>query len=386
MSIKEYGFGSSTQVNNPHILTGIEAVINLDNVKSGYNLKELEKQMINGGIITEKVKDNTSDKFMEELRMASQRLGISLGTDEQNKKADDSRGQDIDYRKPDTEYKQSSSSNHRLDTEYRKSDTESYKPPQDYHRPLKEIPRPAIEYQRPAEDYQTESNESQQSDEEDNSDVTNQANEFISKSSREYNQSAYYNSPSSSKASLSMEQRRREHIESILNNDEDNEVELYSDKEREEDLKAHMLDEIDLLINTLKEEDINLGEIPTLDMSSDFDDIKRLLDKLRYKNDHVRYCSMAEELILFGAHRLEDLFNGERTWFGRYQPDLTGWHRQVNTKLRRMRYDTGQIVSTSMESMNIGPTARIFLELVPNMFLYSNMMKEKKLKEKKQNK
>src|SRR3546814_9514064 len=57
-----------------------------------------------------------------------------------------------------------------------------------------------------------------------------------------------------------------------------------------------------------------------------------------------RYCSFAEEFMLSGAHGLEYLFDGKNMWFGRWNPDLTGWHVHVNRKLRRMRTDTGKIV------------------------------------------
>jgi hypothetical protein len=95
----------------------------------------------------------------------------------------------------------------------------------------------------------------------------------------------------------------------------------------------------------------------------------------RHKNDRTRYCSFAEEFVLFGAVALEELFDGKRTWFGHYQPDLTDWHNQVNVKLRRMRHDTSTLVSGVMNDYNIGPGARILLELVPNMFLHSRNRK-----------
>ena len=97
---------------------------------------------------------------------------------------------------------------------------------------------------------------------------------------------------------------------------------------------------------------------------------------LRHKNDHTRYCSFAEEFLLFGAYALEELFDGKRTFFSRYQPDLTGWHNHVNVKLKRMRHDTGQLVSAVMQDYNIGPGARVLLELIPSAVIYSKMRKQ----------
>jgi hypothetical protein len=97
---------------------------------------------------------------------------------------------------------------------------------------------------------------------------------------------------------------------------------------------------------------------------------------LRHKNDHARYCSFAEEFLIFGAYALEELFDGKRKWFGRYQPDLTGWHNHVNVKIKRMQHDTSKIVSEVMQDYNIGSGARLLLELVPSMILYSKMRKQ----------
>ncbi len=79
--------------------------------------------------------------------------------------------------------------------------------------------------------------------------------------------------------------------------------------------------------------------------------------------------------MLFGAYALEELFDGKRMWLGRYQPDLTGWHNNVNVKLKRMRHDTGQLMSGIMHDYNIGSGARLLLELVPNLVLYSKLRK-----------
>jgi hypothetical protein len=94
------------------------------------------------------------------------------------------------------------------------------------------------------------------------------------------------------------------------------------------------------------------------------------------KNDRERYCHFAEEMVMFGAQSLEEIFNGENVWFGRYTPDLTGWHNTVSVKMRRMRHDTSTIVSGAMNNFHIGPAARVLLELVPSMFMHSGLRKK----------
>jgi hypothetical protein len=171
-----------------------------------------------------------------------------------------------------------------------------------------------------------------------------------------------------------MEQERREHIDTVMGNTDSGGFSF--EKEKREDVKCAMLAEIDSLMGSLVEEDIDLTRIPRVDRNSSYDEVEAVLKMLRHKNDHTRYCSFAEEFLLFGAYGLEELFDGKRTWFGRYQPDLTGWHNHVNIKLRRMRHDTGQLVNGVMQDYNIGPGARVLLELLPNMVLYSKMRKQ----------
>ena len=148
------------------------------------------------------------------------------------------------------------------------------------------------------------------------------------------------------------------------------------EKEKEEDTKSQLLEQIDMLRITLEDEGIDLGRIPEVDNNSTLEKIQEVHKILRLKNDRNRYCSFAEEFIMFGAHALEEIFDGKRVWLRRYSPDLTGWHNTVNVKLRRMRYDTSNLVSGVMQEYNVDSGVRILLELVPSMFLHSKMRKQ----------
>jgi hypothetical protein len=284
---------------NVNIVRGLSDIVNLDNIKPGIDLKELEKQMINGGIMTEKTKDPT-DRFNDELQDISKKLGISFG--------------DIDDStiEPVTIDQQSSSSS-----------SDGYQP----HPQLKRSPSPPRQ------------------------------NRFAP----------------SNLQSRTIEQERRQHIDSVIRTG-DNYISI--EKEKKEDDKYAMLAEIDSLMASLVDEDIDLSRIPVVNRHSPCDEVESVLKILRHKSDHTRYCSFAEEFIMFGAYALEELFDGQRTWFGRYQPDLTGWHNSVHIKMRRMRHDTGQLVSGVMQDYNIGPGARVLLELVPNMIVYSKTRKQ----------
>jgi hypothetical protein len=150
------------------------------------------------------------------------------------------------------------------------------------------------------------------------------------------------------------------------------------DKEKEEDLKCSMLSDIDSLIGTLSEDGVDLSRIPQVTSASSYENVEAVLRMLRHKNDHSRYCSFAEEILLSGVSALEELFDGNKTYFGKYSPDLTGWHNHVNVKLKRMRHDTGQIVQGVMQDYGMGPMMRVMAELIPNMVLYSRMRKQQK--------
>lgn len=170
--------------------------------------------------------------------------------------------------------------------------------------------------------------------------------------------------------SRTMEQTRRTHIDHVLSDVNFSNVDAYSlEKEKQRDLKHSMLAEISDLRNILEDLGVDLGRIREVDINSDFDDIESTLKLLRYKNDHAQFTHMAEELMMGAATGLEMLFDGERKWFGHFQPDLTGWHHSLRAKFSRIRYDTGQLVGHVVQ--DIHPIWRLILEIVPSMFLHA---------------
>jgi hypothetical protein len=90
------------------------------------------------------------------------------------------------------------------------------------------------------------------------------------------------------------------------------------------------------------------------------------------RNDRRRYNTIAEDLIMAGAHGLEWAFDGKKTYFG-FVPNLVGWHNTVAVRLRQMKYDTSAIVSDIVRDYNMGSATRVALEIIPSAFLYSKM-------------
>jgi len=298
-----------------HVLTGLDAIINPDNAKPGLDLKELERQLISGGLIDTKIKE-PQDKFYDVLSEAASQLGISFrDVIEDDGKKDDppvaSKSNPAPwFDEPEEEPEPA---------QYFTAATRS--PPPRNALPEESIMRP------------------------------------------KYSQEVRTN-----------EQQRREHIDNVMGISSDT-TEIF-EREKREDAKCAMLAEIDSLLEALSEEDVDLSRIPQVTQESEYTKVESVLRTLRYKNDHTRYCSFAEEFMIFGAYALEDIFDGKKTYFGQYNPDLSGWHNNVNVKLKRMRHDTGQIVSGVMHEYNIGPGFRVLLELIPNMILYSKMKKQ----------
>lgn len=197
-----------------------------------------------------------------------------------------------------------------------------------------------------------------------------------SKSNLELPKSNYYDSVDDQLSSMTLEQKKQNYVDEALHDmDDDNEdLEIDIDQEREEDDKNGMLEQIDQLRETLDDDGINLTNVPKVTKDNSINDIKNIYKILRLKNDRNRYCSFAEELILSGAYGIEYLFDGKNDWLGR-KPDLTGWSNTVKVKLRRCRFQTSSLVKEMMQDYNMGSGMQLLLELIPSMFLYSRQKK-----------
>src|SRR6202522_1834379 len=167
---------------------------------------------------------------------------------------------------------------------------------------------------------------------------------------------------------------RHIHLDKALNTysgNNDTNLEL----ENEEDMKTILLEDIDTLKEELEQDQVDITRIPNLDRKSDIDEVRKIHKMLRMKYDRKRCNSFGTEIILASAQGLEYLFDGKKKW-GPYNPDLTGWSNTIRPKLRRMKYETSTIVANIMQAYNIGPMARVGLELIPSAILYSRMRRE----------
>lgn len=170
---------------------------------------------------------------------------------------------------------------------------------------------------------------------------------------------------------MTLEQKKQTYVDDILQDISDERDDEFSvDKEKEEDDKNSLLEQIDMLRVSLEDDGTDVANIPLVNKNSSMQDIQNIYKILRLKNDRNRYCSFAEELIMAGAYGIEYMFDGDKEWFGR-KPDLVGWSKTVQIKLRRNRYQTSSFVKDIMQDYNLSPGMQLMIELVPSMFLFS---------------
>lgn len=303
---------------SPHSISGLHAIMNPDAIKPGVNLKDLEHNMINSGYIKTALEPEPQDKLDADLSSYARQLGMT-----------------------DFGGKVTATGN--------KKSTPVVKP----------TPKPSsIEDSDSEDDLFYSHKERVPEDEEETDDVTDDLDEVEDPALQERTQ----------------EQKRKAQIDQVLGYDADgNGVDLESEKQ--EDAKCNMLAQIDDLRTTLLDDGVDISRIPEVDTKSTFSEVENTLRILQYKSDHNRYCTFAEELFLFAAVGLEEVFDGKKQYLGK-KPNLKGYHTHMNVKLRRMRHETGRLVNGFMKDNNIGPGWRFLMEFVPSMVLYSKAKQE----------
>ena len=256
-----------------HVITDISAILNPENIRKGLDLTELENQLIKGGLIaTPTDTKDPVDKFDDDLREIAKNIGISFD--------------DVLIGSPQSSPAGSSQSTSQTSTQYPSQSATQTHPSQT---------APSSTYSYPNVDAYEE--------------PEYVAPEYTVESTRDY-----YPSKGSELHTMTLEQQRRGHIGKVFG---DTTAPGFSmEYENREDMKAAMLSEIDQLITTLKEEDVDISRVPEVTHTSDYDSVANVLRILKFKYDHIRGCGFAEEFLLFGAHTLEEVFNGDRRWFG----------------------------------------------------------------------
>lgn len=374
--------------NNPSVIKGLYSIMNPDYIKPDIDASQLEKVLAEGGFIN-KTPQSNQERFKEELEQYGKNLGIDTNsifdTDVIKKRNFETIGDDLlqkysklaadnginlgdtvygsespnvsSYGGTNNSYSGANSHTYGNDTIGGSYGSQSVPAPT----PI-QIPSGSTSSMAPTDPYS----------------YFNVPAESPAADTDTYTNFDSYVQPSGDDFDLlTQEEQRRRQITNVNSSlGIDNSQNISFEEEKREDTKYQMLEEIESIMEDLDALGVNIARIRKVDHNSTFEDVRSVWSILRHKNDRLRYCSLAEEGIMFLATTLEDLCDGKRMWFGRYQPDLTGWHHSVGVKLRRMRTDTSSIVGNVMQEYNIGPGMRIALELVPNMLMYSRNRKD----------
>lgn len=165
------------------------------------------------------------------------------------------------------------------------------------------------------------------------------------------------------------EERKQSHINRVLG-DVDNVPDEELDQEDDEDELMRMIEQISALRKSLEADGEDLSKIPEVTLHSSKKEARHILKILQIKNDRERGCDLIQELVLAGAYALEEVFDGEKEYFGK-KIDLRGWSETVGVKLKRMRYNTSTFVANIMSKYDINPGFRLLIELIPSLILHS---------------
>jgi hypothetical protein len=167
------------------------------------------------------------------------------------------------------------------------------------------------------------------------------------------------------------EEKTQQYVDHIMGDyaGEGTQFDLSDDFDTQE--KNKMLGDIEELIYLLKQDGIDVENIPHVNTMSSMRDIKTAYELLRHKSDRYKNAQIANDFILMLVVGLETYFDGKREIWGGRKPNLTGWSATVKTKLRRIQFETSTIVRDMMQTYHVSPFARILMEFVPSAIAYS---------------
>jgi hypothetical protein len=146
-------------------------------------------------------------------------------------------------------------------------------------------------------------------------------------------------------------------------------------REKEEENKTNMLDDIDGRLSELRAMGADCSRIPAVNEDSSVEMVKKVHLAVQRKYDRARCSTIGTDLIIAGAQFLGGVLDGTRS-IGPLRPNFDGWHNTLRPKLRGLRFESGKVVSDVMETYNLGPGWRMFLEIAPSAILYSSMRAE----------
>lgn len=355
-------------VDVPENITGLSGILNIKKTKKGINPASVEQDMLRNFRNT-KVATDALDDYKREMKRIQEDTGMDFG---ETWDVDDLVGDDKKSSKMDVDTSVDDDAIFGKDFATKKDTTN---PNHELNRMNKNFSRPEPHFrgqslqpnkiQKTTPDFMTGTGGDESDSDEDIWNFDEKPRVSSSKPT------VSFATPEKQKYTRDqLQQRDIQRYMAKLDTSEEDDDDIFKQVE-EEDEKQRLLNQIDALRDMLEADEVDISHIPIVDNKSEMKDVKNSYKMLLTKNDTRRCSSMAEEGILMMAYALEDLFDGKRVLFGRFRPNLQGWHTTAQTKLRRMRFETANVVSSVMQSYGIGDMGRIGLELIPSMVIYS---------------
>mgnify|MGYP000232879298 CR=1 FL=1 len=382
-------------------LLGLSSIVNQNTINKDINLKNAELDFLSDISSHSNYHTNCNTEiYNKDIKDIAAEIGIdvdniSLLLDNNGKKSnknDDDQRRDDDYddqRRDDDDRRRDDDYDRRRDDDYdrRRDDDYDRRRDDDYDRRRDDdYDKSNVSLNKKSERlvniYDTINNEKQKQYNNDNESYVsrrsnNQRNDFPSLQQRfniRAEQRENRNNNINNNNNTKNEQYRHDVFSNVLHNIKPN-AEYTHDIYTEElkNKKSMILEQIQLLILLLKEENEDISNIPEVSENDTIERLDHIYKILKIKKDRNQFSTLGEEIIMFCVHLLESFFDGERVIFGRFQPDLTGWHNSVAVKLRKMKYETSTVISDIVQTYNISYGTRLAIELIPSLFLYSKM-------------
>lgn len=175
---------------------------------------------------------------------------------------------------------------------------------------------------------------------------------------------------------MTNEEKKQNVVNSVFDDEDgDDEVTETISRDQNEEEKSILIEEIISIKSALEKEGVQLPNYQSPSMMLSIKELRNQRRIYNLINDRRRCETLGVEFAILGARAVAKVFDGKRSFMGK-KPDLTGWDKSVQQKLRRMKHDTSSVVGNAINGTGIGPGTRILLELLPSAFLHSSMKDE----------
>ncbi len=348
------------------IVTGLGKVANQDNIKGGIIIDKEEEKFLEN---EKRSMPSKSDQLQlrKEIAHLANKLEMNLPQhpDKKIKLASRDSSSSDDSSGSDDSSKRSNSSSDESDSRKKKKNKK------------KKRSSSSSEDESYSDDSKSSSS-SDDSDESSSSSSSSSSSEDLfgsifggSKSSKKHHRRSKHKHGGSSK-----EERIRRQIGSVFASDSSD---IYYE-ERDRDTKARYIERIQFLKQTLEDagHDISYIEVPSI--NSSLDKIIGTARILEYKDKTERTCNIVGEASQWMALIAGEIFNGERTFFGRYQPNLEGWNKEVAFKFERSKPMIAESVGRVIQDNHIGSGLMLLTELIISAATYSTMKRNQKVR------